>query len=207
MSKKRKENTRIVRQRILILCEGTQTEPNYFKGMKADIHLKNPLSALRIEVFDTTINSGRELVKKAKELKEEAKKDKNPYDKVWVVVDRDGYTKHPQAFDQAKANDIQIAFSSIAFEYWFLLHFERTAKAFAKADELIKYLKTKGYTDYEKNKSHYAILKEKTETAIANAQWIREKHHQYEVDTQLLYRHELNPFTDVDMLVEYLLDL
>ncbi len=207
MPKPRRENSRPVRDRILILCEGIKTEPKYFNGIKADIHLKNRLSALRIEILDTKINTGKELVKKAKELKEDAEQEGNPYDKIWVVLDRDGYTKHPQAFNQAKDNNIHIAFSCVAFEYWFLLHFEKTAKAFNKADELIRHLKTKGYSNYEKSLNHYGFLKEKTEFAIKNAVWIREKHHYYEESSQSHERHKLNPFTDVDKLVAYLLNL
>ena len=123
MPKKRLTNKRKPNKRILILCEGKETEPNYFKGLKQDTYHRNKLAALRIELYDSGKNTGKELVVEAKYLKKTANAEKNPYDAIWIVIDRDGYTKHPQTFDQANANKINIAFSSISFEFWFLLHF------------------------------------------------------------------------------------
>ena len=136
MPKKRQTNKRKIKDRILILCEGEKTEPNYFNGLKRDKFRSNRLSALRIEIYDYGSNTAKELVKQAKSLKDDAKREKNPYDKIWVVFDRDGYTKHPQALDQASANGIRVAFSSISFEFWFLLHFTYTTRQFEKADDV-----------------------------------------------------------------------
>jgi hypothetical protein len=206
MPKPRKENSRAVRQRILIICEGRETEPIYFNGIKTDKRKNNPLTALQIEVYDTKINTGKELVQLAKELKEAAKQERNEYDSIWVVIDKDGYTKHPQAFDQARANKIEIAFSSISFEYWFLLHFTKTSKPFTKSANLIKYMKQgEYYKGYEKSLDHYQKLKHFTNIAIQNAEWLRKQieYKDYMVDK----RYEFNPFTDVDRLVSYLLSL
>lgn len=206
MPKPRKENSRNVRERILLLCEGRETEPRYFTGLKLKKGKENHLTALRIEIYDTYINTGKELVQLAKELKETAIAESNPYDSIWIVIDRDGYTKHPHAFNQAQANEIKIAFSSISFEYWFLLHFTKTSKPFSKADDLIKYLRNEGhYPDYEKNKDHYTRLSDLTGNAIKNAVWLRK---------QVCYDihkgdkcYDFNPYTDVDSLVSYLLKL
>lgn len=53
MPKKRKNSFRTVNKRILILCEGEKTEPNYFNSIKHDLHLRNKLKALRIEISVT----------------------------------------------------------------------------------------------------------------------------------------------------------
>ena len=82
---------------------------------------EHQLTGLRIEIYDTKYNTAVELVKQAIELKKSGKSEQNPYDSIWVVVDLDGYRKHPQAFDLAEENDIKMAFSCISFEYWFLL--------------------------------------------------------------------------------------
>ena len=50
----------------------------------------------------------------------------------------------------ADINNINIAFSSISFEYWILLHFEYTSRVFYKSDEIIKLLKDKNHIDYSK---------------------------------------------------------
>lgn len=205
MPKKRGKDRRKPKDRILILCEGKETEPNYFKGLKRDKHQRNKLAALRIEVYDSRKTTGKELVIQAKVLKETAQNERNPYDDVWVVIDKDGYTKHPHAFDQAYANKINIAFSSISFEYWFLLHFSETSKPFHKADQLIRHLKSNYMTGYQKSDDNYLRLKEKTETAITHAVRIR-KNYQHEIDSgKKIY--EFNPYTDVDILVNKLLNL
>lgn len=211
MPKKRQKKKRLPNKRILILCEGEKTEPNYFNGLKRDKSKSNRLSALRIEIYDSKKNTGKELVEEAKSLKKEAMKEKNPYDDIWVVIDMDGYTKHPQAFDQARANRINISFSSISFEFWFLLHHTYTTKSFEKADDLIKYLKRKQYmVGYEKYDDNYSKLKDRTEYAISNAEKVRKF---WKVDDKRIEDirgqkiYELNPYTDVDILVDKLLKL
>ena len=51
MPKKRNADKRKLNKRILILCEGKQVEPNYFRGLKHDKMGRNRLAALRIEIF------------------------------------------------------------------------------------------------------------------------------------------------------------
>jgi hypothetical protein len=202
MPKLRKENIRKVKDRILILCEGEKTEPNYFNGIKTLKSAENALAAVRIEIFDTQLNTGKELVSKAKELKYEAINETNPYDCIWIVIDKDGYTKHPATFNTARENEMRIVFSSISFEYWFLLHFKKTTKAFYKADDLIAELKKSGYSNYDKGFNHFDNLKGLTPVAIKHAKQIRKE---LDIDDSPLYTR--NPYTDVDVLVEYLFSL
>lgn len=205
MPKKRRVNKRKPKKRILILCEGGETEPNYFNGLKRDKSQRNRLAALRIEVYDSDKSTGRELVIEAKHLKTTARQEKNPYDAVWVVLDKDGYTKHPQTFDQARANNINIAFSSISFEFWILLHYAYTTKHFSKADDLIQYLKSRYMAGYDKTDDNYSKLKDRTLDAIQNAERAREY---FEFDLKRGKKiYELNPYTDVDILVDKLLKL
>lgn len=204
MPKRRQTNKRKVNKRILILCEGGKTEPYYFKGLKTDRTRVSARAALRIEIVDTSKNTGKELVSEAKMMRLQAKSERNPYDAIWIVLDKDGYTKHPHTFDQASANKINLAFSSISFEYWFLLHYEYTSKSFEKANDLIRYLK-KYLPQYEKNDNNYQILRDFTNKAIENAKQYR-KSIQFELENgKRVY--ELNPYTDVDVLVERLLSL
>ena len=203
MPKPRKVSLRKIRERILILCEGAKTEPNYFAGIKTDKTLENQLTGLRIEIYDTKYNTALELVKQAVELKKEAVKELNPYDSAWVVVDLDGYAKHPEAFSLAKRNKVNVAFSSISFEYWFLLHFGRFNLYFEKSRELEQLLREKYYRNYKKSFQHYDYLRDKTSKAIENAKWLREQVEFKKGDLPYKY----NPFTNVDELVEYLLSL
>lgn len=59
------------------------------------------------------------------------------YDEVWAVYDKDGHAAHERAIELAhkeiEGKKVNIAFNSIAFEYWVLLHFERNSTAFQKS--------------------------------------------------------------------------
>lgn len=62
----------------------------------------------------------------------------NAFEEVWAVFDRDGHPGHEAAFQLAEerieGKKVNIAFSSIAFEHWILLHFERNLTAFIKSE-------------------------------------------------------------------------
>jgi len=194
--------TRSVKKRFLILCEGGKTEPGYFNAIRNDKMHSNALSALRIVVHDTKYNTAKELVAEAIGKIKEAKKEKNPFDEVWIVVDRDGYTKHPESFDRARANGIHIAFSSTCFEFWTLLHFEYTSRSFNNCDDVIRRLK-QHLPDYEKSVDYYPVLKRYTEQAIQRSEQIVA--HWSEVGDGRIWTY--NPYSDVGFLVKRLLAL
>jgi len=191
-----------VRKRILILCEGGKTEPGYFKAIKADKYLSRQLVGLRIVVHNTKKNTAKELVAQAIYLKKEAKHEKNPYDDVWVVVDRDGYTKHPESFDRARQTDICIGFSSPCFEYWILLHYVYTSSPFDNCDAVI--VKLQQYIpEYNKAENYFDDLKERIEAAITHGNRI--KRHWEDIADGPIWQY--NPYTDVGELVNKLINL
>ena len=199
MPKPRNQNTRKPNKRIFILCEGGKTEPNYFKDLIRNITY--PGRIVEVKVVDTKKNTCKELVKEAKGVRE-AKSDE-----VWVVIDKDGYTKHPQSFDMAAANKIKIAFSSISFEIWILCHFEFTTRQFAKSEEVIQYINHKKYfkDGYDKSDPNmFSTLKDNLEEAFTNSLSLT-KHHERCNNGKKIYTH--NPYTDVYVLVKELLSL
>jgi len=196
MPKPRKQNQRKAKPRILILCEGEKTEPNYFKKLKDDKRYPD-LGAIDVVVLDTEKNTAKELVKEAIGLERQAQREGNPFLETWVVIDRDDYSKHPAAFDQARAKGIFIAFSSICFEYWLLLHFGYTTRAFADCDALIAQLK-KSLPAYEKHHNAYAQLNSQTDAAVTHALRLRRD---LATREEIERPFELNPYTNVDMLV------
>lgn len=60
------------------------------------------------------------------------------FEEAWAVFDRNGHPAHAQAFNLARepinGRTVNIAFSSIAFEHWILLHFERNDTPFVKSE-------------------------------------------------------------------------
>lgn len=116
--------------RVLIVCEGTKTEPDYFREI---------VSAYRLSSANVVVGSGRgsdpeSVVATAVERYEE-----DPdYDGVYVVVDRDTHVGFASAEDRMRnapgglRKVAHLIPSTPCFEYWLLLHFEETAKPYAK---------------------------------------------------------------------------
>jgi hypothetical protein len=203
MSHKRKSNkrNRSVRQRLLILCEG-ETERNYFLAMRENANFKVKMAATSIDIAAAKNSTPEQVVKEALKREAEAKRENNAYEKVWIVFDHDNHTHRKQAYEDANKENFGVAFSSICFENWYLLHFVKTAKAFANGDKLVAELK-KCYPNYEKAKQNdFENLKDNLENAMNNAAWQRT---QMEDEGQHIT--ENNPWTDVDKLMVFLQNL
>jgi hypothetical protein len=185
-----------LKPKIYILCEG-DTEINYFKGLIYDKRLTSVEKPYQPEDY-----SPLGLVNEARKLLKRDRRNKIP-STVWVVFDKDSHARLSDAFDNPNEN-IKIAFSAICFEYWFLLHFQRTSKSFNCADDLISYLK-KYYKNYDKSLNHYADLKLKQDEAIRNAAWICLQNQNDLERGMNIY--ELCSHTDVHLIVKNLLDL
>lgn len=189
---------RVLKTSIFIACEGKNTEPLYFEKIKEVVEG----STYAITVYPD--KSDENPVSHALGLVREAQSRINDFDEVWVVFDKDGYAKHKETFELAdkemNGKKVNIAFSSIAFEQWVLLHFEKSVAAHAKSKDIIQYLKDQQYyPDYAKSneKSTYTFLQNRTLQAIENAVWLR--HYNGALTNTPVY--DINPYTDIDKLV------
>ncbi|HBA37333.1 MAG TPA: hypothetical protein DCY94_01290, partial [Firmicutes bacterium] len=127
--KKRKENVEKQRSSYwLVVCEGEQTEPNYFTGAVAAINegLEEKYR-LKVKIVGKGMNT-ISLVKSVEDLLndiDEYKISTIPYGKIFVVFDKDSFSS--ETFDEAVAmcekNGYIPLWSNQAIEYWFLLHF------------------------------------------------------------------------------------
>lgn len=123
--------------RILIVSEGSKTEPNYFKEIRSDYRLHTA----NIEVRSSELGTAPiQVVRYAKELFENGDRHKRiqarAFEQVYAVFDRDDHDSYFDALtladslDKKLKNDNKrlIKFSAIAsvpcFELWLLLHFE-----------------------------------------------------------------------------------
>lgn len=197
--KRRSTGSRSCKKRIYIVCEGSdgKSEYAYFKGLLEDCRFTNDIE---IKSTPTKKNSGKELVRFASQLIE---KEYKSIDEAWVVYDKDGYTKHSETFSEARTKKVNIAFSSISFETWILLHFEYTSRAFNNSDEIISCMKHKHKFIYEKKDNEiYSKIKNKTCNAISNSKKLA---HYERTGSGGKPIYELNPYTDVYKLVELIL--
>jgi len=180
-------------KKVLIVCEGEKTEPNYFKAFQTSREL------IRVEVLGLRMNTDS-LDQYAIQLKKDAEMKKESYAEVWCVFDRDSFPEHNfnRAIQIAKNNQIKSVYSNESFEIWYILHFNFHQTAWDRnlyKKELTKLLGFK----YKKNDPKmYAKLKDKQPIAIKHAKQLLENYgvnHNPESD---------NPCTTVHILIEFL---
>jgi len=155
----RKEQRRLARQKasreglpaILVLCEGRETEPNYIDGLRD--HLRINAAAVHVEPGDS-VTDPVGLVRKAQRLF----KSDGAYDLVYVVCDGDSHhlaTARKLAAQRLRnsagaVTQVQVIASCPSIEFWLLLHFEYSARAYRTAAEVQQVLRAH-LPDYRKN--------------------------------------------------------
>ena len=117
----RRLNTRVERQRFLIVCEGEKTEPNYFKSLKEEL----PLHLVQLEIFGKGAST-LSLIEEAETIRKRPEFDDYPFDQVWAVFDRDSFASEDfdNAIYKAESCGMHCAWSNESFELWYILHFE-----------------------------------------------------------------------------------
>jgi hypothetical protein len=111
-SLKRAEPSMEEKPLILIVCEGKNTEPSYFRQFR--------VSSAIVKAIGEGYNTAS-LVNRAIVLAEERE-----YEKVWCVFDKDDFDSNEfnNAISIAEGKGFGIAYSNQAFEYWIILHFD-----------------------------------------------------------------------------------
>lgn len=259
---------------FLIICEGENTEPTFFKLIRNKIidgiyrvgsfdsheiritiipepkpdedeekgdeqDEKNPVKhkperAKRIliktnnEEIEPSYPVPLNYVKKAQEYLEVGS-----FHEVWVVFDNDNHPGLQKAFEEAKniinGLNVNIAFSSISFEYYLLLHFERLVTKFLKSEcretaakkKKLFYCGTGVHQNdcqgsncvggYARKRSYWKNSKETTSTFLLvenklllgfiNSAWLR---FQSMLNSSLIETYERDPYTNADLLVKRL---
>ncbi len=144
---------------FLIVTEGAQTEPSYFRALFNDL----PGRSVHVEVAGQGTNT-MAVVDEAIRLREARKSEKvkPPFDEVWAVFDKDEFPaeRFNTAVEKANRERIGAAYSNLLFELWFVLHFQMLETPIDK-DRYIEILKEKlgGYDKSDANV--YRKLQEK----------------------------------------------
>lgn len=188
---KRSVNTRSVRLKFLIVCEGAKTEPNYFRSFRVN---KDVIDCDIQGLGSNTLN----LVSCTCELMK-----KKEYAQVWCVFDRDKSVNSTAelfnaALKLAEQQGIQVAYSNDAFELWYLLHFDYHDAAYHRSQYEQMLTQRLGQLYCKNSREMYALLLDKQATAIRNATNLLASHgpeHNPEKD---------NPCTTVHLLVQEL---
>ena len=150
---KRSEGNKVIRESILLACEGKVTEKLYFESIFSDLKENHQIasSSLVIAKHKHTNPDGvlQDLL---------AHPNHQDFSHKWIVIDRDeervnggGHTleQFNKALEQARNMEVQVAYSNPCLEIWFLLHCEYRNTAIDR-DELVKKLEDE--FGYQKNK-------------------------------------------------------
>ena len=203
-SRRKKSFANIPIKRVLILCEG-ESEQIYINNYRSEEKNKRRLSSVDVEIYQPKNYSPYGLLKEAKRKAKEAKKDKLPYNYIWIIFDKDFHANIPKTFEEAIDFGINIIFSSICFEVWILLHFEKTSKCFKDCEELCSYLSKKKHIEYSKTNYLKDINKCHFEQASDSAKWLRKTTESELKSGKKIY--ELDCYTNFDILIEFLENL
>lgn len=212
---KRKEESRKPYDRVLIVCEGSKTEPIYFEEMRLLLELDTTNITIDGKCGSSPINVVNHAY--SEYIRDSSSGDH--YNRVYCVFDKDTHSTYDEAIQKVKdinnsiekeCNQDNIKFIAIksvpCFEYWLLLHYIPSTKPFhgtgkkSAADRLIDQLK-EYIPDYKKTqKGLYKHLKEQGLLPSAKA-------HSRRIYEQSERTGDDNPSTNIHELIEYLEEL
>lgn len=189
--------------RVLVVCEGSKTEPNYLQDLID--HLK--LSSANFEITEGKGSAPISVVQYAKRRFSKEKRKGDMYDKVYCVFDKDTHSSYMQALsvcESFRPTGVCCAITSVpCFEYWLLLHFKYSTQPYttndrSACDNLIRDLK-KYLPNYTKGtRNLFFELMNDTDQAIRNSKQALRAANAADTD---------NPTTLMHELVEYLRNL
>jgi hypothetical protein len=206
----RKTARRAAYARILIVSEGSKTEPNYFREIRAAFRLHTA----NVEVQPSERGTAPlQVVKYAQDLFENGDRHKRiaprAFEQVYAVFDRDEHASYFDALslaasiDKKLRNDLKqgVRFSAVAsipcFELWLLLHFEDIRSALHR-DEVLRRLK-RHLPAYEKGaRGAFALTRSGLDVATERARRLIACHSAHD---------DPEPFTAVVELVAVLRSL
>ena len=140
---------------VLIVCEGRETEYNYFVGLRNTFNDDLTAMALSVKVKRGKGGNACNIVENAIREKKDFERKHRRCDHVFLLMDTEGpgrATELPAAEKMARINRVEIVYSSPSFEYWLLCHFQNIPRRyFNDCDSLIMEL-DKQWKSYHSSK-------------------------------------------------------
>jgi len=181
-------NVRPLRPRFLIVCEGSKTEPNYFRRFRVNAQV---VELKVLGLGDNTLSLMEQTCERMRQ---------DEYEQVWCVFDRNSFPAQQfnAALELARRRGIHVAYSNEAFELWYLVHFHYYDIATPRSDYMRMLSERLGFRYQKNNRKMYDLLQDRQPEAIRNAQRLLDFYgpeHNPERD---------NPCTTVHLLVQEL---
>ncbi|HPE56379.1 MAG TPA: RloB family protein [Bacteroidales bacterium] len=197
--RKETKKRKISKLRVLVLCEG-KTEKIYLQGLRNTL----PKQLQRDIQLDFVTAKEAEPAKAIHELDTKVKKakgEKQPYKEFWLVFDDDNRNLNG-VFQQLSQMDARYVYSSIAIEFWFLLHYRDTRRRFASANEAIAEIEGIEGSYSKTDNKRWDKLAEHYERAKARTIAIRAQHNNDEIVLPAC-----KPYSNMDELVDRIKEL
>lgn len=190
---RRRHGQKPPRSITLIVCEG-ETEQEYFEAAR----IKYGLTTAEIILAENTKGSAPISVVECAEGK---CTERGGYDHIYCVFDRDGHESFTPAREKIKTLasrkkkplPIQEAISIPCFEFWVLLHYERTDAPFIRCANVIDRVRNylPGYGKADAIIARQLIAR--AEDALGNADWIEGR----------AENNDYNPYTSVHKVLRH----
>lgn len=198
-------------ERLLIVCEGSKTEPLYLGEIRQQLRLPSANLQVQPAAYGT---EPLRIIEYAERLFTDGQRalgiHPRSFDRVVVVFDRDEHHTYHAALQRVAALDgrlenderIKVPFEAVVsvpcFELWLLLHFEDVFAPLHR-DEALARLRAHvaGYTKGQG--SHWVVTRERLDVAMSRANALAAAGHTAEDGAQ--------PYTSMHKLVHRLLNL
>ncbi|MGL4860854.1 MAG: RloB family protein [Enterobacteriaceae bacterium] len=126
----RKKARRAAYEKLLIVCEGEKTEPNYF----AEARDYYSLNTVNVEIRGDCRSDPMKIVDFAQQRYREENDAGDPFDRVFCVFDKDQHATYTRALNvlaSATPDNTYFPINSVpCFEYWLLLHFIYSTRSY-----------------------------------------------------------------------------
>lgn len=192
--------------RVLIVCEGSKSEPNYLKELIA----RYRLSSANVVITGDSGSAPKSIVDHAiKQFARDA-----DYDSVFCVFDRNGHSTFDEAVQRVRDKTLvrragkrkigEARFEAITsipcFEYWILLHYQYTTSPMPHFADVEPHLKAiPDLAHYSKGAyGLFELTYQSLSTALKNADRANQAARSSGSD---------NPSTQMPVLIRYLLEL
>jgi len=201
-SYKRREGSKEPHKSILIVSEGSKTEPIYFNSLRNNLRL----AMVEVEI----VGEGAApitVVDRAIELRGERKRlaktslTKAAYEVVYCVIDVEAPKAESlsRAANKARDNKLEVILSNPCFEYWYILHFRKTSAPFTRSQDAKSALRQEHPAYCESDTTIFDVVYRKTADAIKHSKEVLKEQHNNAEDLS-----DCNPSTHVYKIVEYL---
>lgn len=173
------------RTSVLIVCEGSETEPTYLEHIKEE----------KSRVLDIKVDPGRNAANMLARIERLLRI--RGYDYMWCVLDHDERNGIEQTLEQIRQQH-SVAFSNPCIEIWYYWHFDAQGPC---TKSMIQRLLKQKIHGYHKSMDVYSQLLPMRDAARGRASEWRQRNKEFGASEFV------NPSTGMDQLIQFLDEL